>query len=312
MTPRKVDRGQQPNRGGEQEPPRATSQKWQSQSRSRDEVDSKKGQTEGDGKSGKVQVGINWANTGIRKPVSKLDSRHSSFKPDASGTSGDPLPRMKSTVAKGPQKHASHQSTSGSQDRAGGQKGRASRTSTVGPTKYPGDPEKRDLKDKPHRWIEARVKHLDPAGYMEEINSFRHFGRNAGSFALEIIAIADWGRKFMDAGLNYPIPAFPQYLFSQLPESCQGRAQAPTRPDQLNLPGGDVCNKSRESWTWLVAVLQFWGHEASIADGIVYGGRECPISTLAEYVLNTINLGLEPKCRITWDDIVIRTPWLSK
>ena len=34
-----------------------------------------------------------------------------------------------------------------------------------------GDPEKREIKDKPHRWIEARVRRLDPAGYMEEINS---------------------------------------------------------------------------------------------------------------------------------------------
>ena len=79
---------------------------------------------------------------------------------------------MKSTVAKGLQKHASHQTPSGSQDRAGSQEGRASRTSTISPAKYPGDPENRELKEKPHRWIEARVKHLDPAGYMEEINSF--------------------------------------------------------------------------------------------------------------------------------------------
>ena len=44
----------------------------------------------------------------------------------------------------------------------------------------------------------------------------------------------------------------------------------------------------------MVAVLQFWGDEASSADGIVYGGCEHPISALAEYVLNTINPGLDP------------------
>ena len=116
----------------------------------------------------------------------------------------------------------------------------------------------------------------------------------------------------MDAGLNYPIPTFPQYLFSQLPESCQGRAQVSTKPDQLSHPRGDVRNKSRECWTWLIAVLQFWGDEASIANGIVYGYRERPVSTLAEYVLNTINPDFEPGCQITWDDVVIWTPWLSK
>ena len=59
----------------------------------------------------------------------------------------------------------------------------------------------------------------------------------------------------------------------------------------------------------MVAVLQFWGDEASTADGIVYGGQECPMSTLAEYVLNTVNPGLEPGSKVRWDDVVTRTPW---
>ena len=62
----------------------------------------------------------------------------------------------------------------------------------------------------------------------------------------------------------------------------------------------------------MVVVLQFWGDEASSADGIVYGGCKHPISALAEYIFNTINLGLEPGSKITWDDIVIRTPWVAK
>ena len=173
---------------------------------------------------------------------------------------------MKSTV-KGLQKHTS----SGSQDRAGSQEGRVFCTSLTGSNKQLGDNEKRELKEKPHQWIKARVKHLDPTGYMEEINSMRYFGRNAGCFALEIVAIADWGQKFMDVGLNYPIPTFPQYLFTPLPESCQGRAKVPVKPSQLNLPRGDMHNRSREAWKWLVVVLQFWGDEASIADGMVYG-----------------------------------------
>ena len=140
----------------------------------------------------------------------------------------------------------------------------------------------------------------------------RYFRRNAGSFALEIVAIADWGWKFMDVDLNYPIPTFPQYLFTPLPESRQGGVQVPVKPSQLNHPGGDVRDRSREAWKWLVVVLQFWGDEASIADGMVYRGRVCPVSALAEYVFNVINPGLEPGSWITWDDIVIRTPWMSK
>ena len=131
---------------------------------------------------------------GIRKPVSKPDSHHPSFKPDVSGASGDQAPRIKSTVVKGSQRHTS-----------------GSRTSS---NTQLGDPEKREIRDKPHRWIESRVKHLDLAGYMEEINSLHYFRRNASRFALQIVAIADWGWKFMDLGFNYPLPTFTQFLFT--------------------------------------------------------------------------------------------------
>ena len=209
---------------------------------------------------------------------------------------------MKSTVNKVSQKHASTSQTET------GPEGKLSCT----PNTQFSDPEKREIRDKPHRWIESRVERLDPAGYMEEIHSLRYFGRNAGCFALQIVAIADWGRKYMDMGLKYPIPTFPQFLFTPLPESHQGGAQVPVKPTQVNAPGGDMRIKSREAWKWLVAVLQFWGDEASSTNGIIYGGRECPISALAEYVLNTINPGVDPRSRITWDDVVIRTPWMTK
>ena len=167
MTPSKVDRGWQANK--EQESQRAGSQKQWSQSWPHDEADPKKGRTEG-----KVQVGIDWMTTGIQKPISKLDSRL------PSGASGDQPPHMKSTSS---QKH-----TSRSWDRTGGQEGRSSRTSS---NTQPGDWEKKELRDKPHRWIESRVRCLDSAGYTEEINSMHYFGRNAGCFILQIMAIAN-------------------------------------------------------------------------------------------------------------------------
>ena len=82
-----------------------------------------------------------------------------------------------------------------------------------------GNPEKWEIKEKPHRWIEARVRCLDPAGYMEEINSLHCFRRNASCFALQIVAIADWGRKYMDVGFRFRIPAFPQFLFTPVTNS---------------------------------------------------------------------------------------------
>ena len=105
MTPQKVEPMCQQSQGADQEPPNLNSQKRRSQSRPQDEVDSKKGHTEGDRKSSKVQVEIYWANMGIQKPVLKQDSHLPSFKPDPSRASDDKQPQVKSIiVSKGSQK----------------------------------------------------------------------------------------------------------------------------------------------------------------------------------------------------------------
>ena len=187
MTPCKIDCGRQPHK--EQEPQQAVSQKRQSQSRPCNQADPKKGRMEGKGKPSKIQVSIDWSTTGIQKPVSKPDSHPPFSKLDVSG------PSVRSTVAKVSQKHASTSRT------------RTSLSHT--PNTQLGNPEKREIKNKPHRWIEALIKCLDLAGYMEEINSLHHFGRNASCFALQIVAIADRGRKYMDVGFKYPIPPSP-------------------------------------------------------------------------------------------------------
>ena len=66
---------------------------------------------------------------------------------------------------------------------------------------------------------------------MEEIHSFRHFHRSSKTFVLEIIAIADWGRKCFDVGLQFPMPVFPHYLFNEFVGSQQGGGQVPTKPE---------------------------------------------------------------------------------
>ena len=84
MTPQKVERGRQPGRDQDSSS-RPLSQKRRSQSHSRDEASAKKGQMDNVNHPGKIQVGIDWANTGIGKPVPKPDSKHPSFKADPSG-----------------------------------------------------------------------------------------------------------------------------------------------------------------------------------------------------------------------------------
>ena len=147
MTPRKIERGCQTSRAAGSEPPHSTSQKRRSQSQPQDEGEAKKGHTEIDGWSHRVQVGIDWSTTGIRKPVPKPDPRHPSFKPNLSGDNKDPQPQMKSAVvSKGSQKQGGSRSTT---PRSQGQSMIKASKKTSGPT----DPEKIELRDKPNLWI---------------------------------------------------------------------------------------------------------------------------------------------------------------
>ena len=288
MTPHKIDSGRQPHK--EQETQWAVSQKCRSQSWPCDEADPKRGRTEGEGKPRKIQVGIDWSTTGIQKPVSKPDSRPPSSKLDVSG------PSVKSSVAKVSQKHASM-----SQTRTG-LEGRLSRT----PNAQLGDPEKREIKDKPHGRIESRVKCLDPARR-----------RLTPCVTLGGMPAASPCRLWLSlTGVRNTWMLVLSTLYPCSPSSCSPpygtHTQVPVKLSQVNTPGGDMCQRSREAWKWMVVVLQFWADEASSADDIVYGGCEHPVSALAEYVLNAINPGLDPRSRITWDDVVIRTPWMAK
>ena len=288
MTPHKIEQGRQQSK--ETESQWAGSQKRRSQSCPRDKADPKKGRTEGDGKPAKIQVGIDWTATGIKKPVAKADSRHSSSKTDTSGANCQ-------------QSHQKESQKQGS--RWSGKEGRSAQAA-------PGNPEKIKLRDRPYRWIESRLRRLDASGFLEEIHSLRFFKENSKDFALQIIAIADWGWKYLEVRLSYLVPTFLDFLFTPIPDSHQGGSQVPVWPSQVRAPGGDVQDKSMEAWKWMVTLLQFWTDEASSADGLVYGGCERPISALAEYVFNTINPGLEPGFKVTWDDVVIWTPWMAK
>ena len=309
MTPRKVDRGCQSSCTASSEPPHSTSQKRWSQSQPRDKGEPKKGRTENEGQSSKVQVGIDWSTTGIQKPVSKPDLRHPSFKPDPSGVSKDQQPRVKSTVvSKGFQKQSSTRSAPPRfQEQSEEQGGRTSKK-----TSRPTDPEKVELRDKLYDWIVARIHRLDPKGYVKEIHSFRHFHRNSKSVTLEIIAITDWGRKCFNVGLQFYLPMFPHYLFNEFAGSQQGGGQVPAKPDYLTKAGGDVQAKCSEGWIWMAVILQLWTDEASVTDGELFGGRTCLVSTLVEYVMNAVNPVLPLGYKVTWDHVITHTPWMKK
>ena len=61
----------------------------------------------------------------------------------------------------------------------------------------------------------------------------------------------------------------------------------------------------------MVSILQFWMDETSIADGKLFGGWVHLVSALVEYVMDTINLGLEEGYKVTWDQVMHHTPWMN-
>ena len=58
----------------------------------------------------------------------------------------------------------------------------------------------------------------------------------------------------------------------------------------------------------MVSILQFWTDEELIKYGEIFGGRVCPVSALAEYIMETIN----PYHRVTWEKVVHSTPWMKR
>ena len=153
---------------------------------------------------------------------------------------------------------------------------------------------------------------LDPKGFVEEIHSFWHFDCKSKTFAFKIIALVDWGQRYMEFGFNYPVPMFPNYVFNWLAESCQVVGQPSLKLDSIQQLGGDVWARCTEAWTLMASVLQFWNDEETIKDGAIFRGCIHPVSTLAEYVVNTINPHLELGYKVTWEEVVCRMPWIRK
>ena len=322
MTPRKIERGRQPGHGSDvSEKPASRSQsghKRRSASRGRDQVDSKKEKKDGGpvgataGKDRKVIVGIDWSTAAIEKPARK-NPQHPSFKPDHGGTSkSPPEPKIKSAVVpKGTGK-------------ATGTSGRRSQTPARSPRKdkRQGPPgfkskdreqeEKEFVRDQAHHWVASRANRLDPEGYVEETKSLKFFGHHKVLYGLEMVAIIDWAREYLDLGMVHPLPILPQYLFSSFVASRQTANGPMTKDESIYSPTDDIRERFKRGWVLTAAVLQFWTDEQSILDGVLNGGRVRPTSALAQYVMNKLNPVVPEDLMITWDQVVERTPWVGK
>ena len=172
--------------------------------------------------------------------------------------------------------------------------------------------EKEMVQDQAHHWVAQRADRLDPEGYVEEANSLQFFGHHKVLYGLEMVAIIDWARKYLDLGMIHPLPILPQYLFSSFVTSRQTANSPLVKDESIYSPTDDVRERFKRGWALTAAVLQFWTDEQSIQDGILNGGRVRPTSALARYVMDRLNPVVSTDLMITWRLVVERTPWVRK
>ena len=315
-------------RGSEKsEKPASRSQsghKRRSASRERDEVDSEKEKKDGGSvgttgdKERRVVVGVDWRITAIEKPARK-PSQHPSFKPDRSGTSkSQPEPKIKSAVITKSSSSRTNKTTETSRHRSqtparSPQKKNDKRQGPPGfKSKDREQAEKEFVRDQAHNWVTARANRLDPEGYIEETRSLKFFGHHQVLYGLKMVAIIDWAREYLDLGMVHPLPILPPYLFSSFVTSRQTANSPMTKDESIFSLTDDIRERFKRGWVLTAAVLQFWTDEQSILDGVLNGGRVCPTSALAHYVMRKLNPVVPEDLVSTWDQIVERTPWVGK
>ena len=304
MTPRKIQWGRQPSRGSEtsekQTSHSLSGQKRRSASRSHDQVDPKKGKTDASGQLALRKAGTRryWSvSTGKLPPsknrLSNTSSQHPSFRPDRTGAPKlSPEPKVKSAVVvKGPSTKSTEPSGHHSQTPA-----RSPKKKNNKPLKPPRFKlkdreltEKEMVRDRAYDWIAARVDRLDPRGYVEETCSLKFFGHQQVTYGLEIVAIIDWARRYLELGMVHPLPTLPMYLFSSFVASRQTANSPLKKDDGMYTDTDDIRERFHRGWILMAAVLQFWTDEQSIQDGEINGGWIRPASALAQYVMKSLN-----------------------
>ena len=168
------------------------------------------------------------------------------------------------------------------------------------------------VRDWAYDWIAAQANRLDPRGYVEETRSLKFFGHQQVTYGLEIVAIIDWARKYLELGMIHPLPTLPMYLFSSFVASRQTANSPLKKDDGMYTDTDDIRERFHRGWILMAAVLQFWTDEQSILDGEIKGGRIRPASALAQYVMKSLNHLVPKDLQITWEQIVERTPWVRK
>ena len=136
------------------------------------------------------------------------------------------------------------------------------------------------------------------------------FGDQAQKFAVEVLAIIEWGTQHWKLQETFPVPVIPRWL--QMPEFTQTmtllRGELPLMPMGGHLE--DIRMRCPVMWSWMAVLLQYWQDHMT---PYLYGGRFCCISDLVATVIRDINLWLPHQVHFGWGYVAMNaTLWIDQ
>ena len=160
----------------------------------------------------------------------------------------------------------------------------------------------------PHKYLEERYPQIDPEFYRTEVHAMRYFGSMAEDATVQVLTLIDWAAEYVKMR-NSPVPDIPAFLQSPfVAGGTPARNPLPTDP-AVSGRDIDVRTKSQLTWVYFCALLQSWTDEASVSEGMLYGGKRRPTNPLIGRIRAVINPFTGEHFAVTWESIEASTSW---
>ena len=144
----------------------------------------------------------------------------------------------------------------------------------------------------------------------EAVKCLSAFGDQAQKFAVEVLAIIEWGTQHWKLQETFPVPVIPRWL--RTPEFTQ--TMTPLRGELPLMPMGghieDIHMRCPAMWSWMAVLLQYWQDHMT---PYLYGGQFHCISDLAATVIRDINPWLLHQAHFGWGYVAMNTTlWIDQ
>ena len=144
----------------------------------------------------------------------------------------------------------------------------------------------------------------------EAVKCLSAFGNQAQKFAVEVLAIVEWGTQHWKLHETFLVPVIPRWLrtpvFTQTMTPLRG--ELPLMPMAGHFK--DISVHCPAMWSWMAVLLQYWQNHMTPH---LYGGRFHSISDLAATIIRDINLWLPHRSCFGWGYVAMNaTLWIDQ